>query len=302
MMKRIHIFFFLLAASITSSAQLSTNLLKDSVYIDFDFDGPDFKFFGNYNFTDNGIKPEKYSFGVYPRARIEGKSLIDTKPIGIVQSNFGNCMQYTLGAQDDHDKKARAEHYLFVGELNKCYVSEFSLQLHPKFTIVDKVRPDGGPAWCVLKQWHQSSPESPPMSLEVVTGTSNVIRFGILYGDYKINTRSAKSKEMKVKLGHWYNFRVEWKVSPNDELGYCRVYVSDVRKGKEFLKKDLWFNYNGPIGYTLKGKPEVEMTDLCHNIREHQGIYQNSHLSPETFHAVLFDNVQIYLSKSTINQ
>ena len=64
------------------------------------------------------------------------------------------------------------------------------------------------------------------------------------------------------------------------------------RKGDQLTAEDMWCNYHGPIGYAaLDGKPSWD----GHPIREQEGLYQNSHLAPAAFHAVIYDNVSIHL-------
>ena len=71
---------------------------------------------------------------------------------------------------------------------------------------------------------------------------------------------------------------------------YYRVCHKDTLQG-------LWYDYKGQIGYTLVGKPANEMEALSRNIREHEGLYQNTYTDPNAFHAVTYDNVKITLIK-----
>jgi hypothetical protein len=85
----------------------------------------------------------------------------------------GQAIRYTLGPQATASK-ARSEHYLHVGEFNRTYCSEFSMMLDPNMTIAEKTRKhDGRPNWVILRQWHQSAPESPPIALMLDGGSDN---------------------------------------------------------------------------------------------------------------------------------
>jgi len=271
--------------------------------LNLDFDGSDFILYGSFDFTDNGYKKTGYNYNgtieYVPTIRIEGSSISNTPRVTVVNSqleNSGNALQYTLGPQLSTDEKARVEHYLFIGDFKKAYVSEFSIKLHPNFTPIDLVRLDGGVAWCCLHQWHQSSPESPPISLLIKNGTNNIIYTNILSGTYKTgsNNKSFNTPEKTIVLGKWYHFRYEWLIDPGTTNSYCTIWISDTRIGDQLTDADLWYNYRGPIGYTLVGKPASEMDPLSRNIREQQGIYQNTYIDPKAFHALVYDNVKIY--------
>lgn len=271
---------------------------RDSVILNLDFDGSDFKLYENLNFEDNGYMPTKTIYGILPSARIEGHSLTTIKQISVISSESkdgGNAIQYTLGPQILTDHKARAEHYLFVGDFGKIYVSEFSLKLDPNFTPIMEKRIDGGTAWCCLRQWHQSSPESPPMALDLKVGTNNVIYTNFLSGTYKTgpDNKSYRSTEKTLQLGKWYHFRYEWRIDPGTDNSFCKIWMSDTRMGNQMTDADIWCDYKGRIGYSLVGKPASEIGALSWKIREQQGLYQNSHIGANSFHAVIYDNVKI---------
>lgn len=273
------------------------NQINDSIILKWDFDGDSFKIDKNYNIQDNDYKSINHGFGILPRFRSEGNSLTSTPMLSVVPSGVlgsGNAIQYTLGAQKEGDHKARAEHYLFVADFGKVYVSEFSLKLHSDFTPVTLQRKDGGAAWCCLRQWHQSSPESPPMTLLLKPGTNNVIYTEFLYGTRRGGMiRRSKTSEKIIQLGKWYYFRYEWRIDPGTNNSYCKIWMSENKIDKNIDNKDLWCDYEGQIGYTLEGKPDSEIEPLSRNIREQQGLYQNSDFNPDAFHAVIYDNIKI---------
>ena len=272
----------------------------DVCLLKWDFDGPDFKLLKNGTLAGNGYKSVPSSWAqLLPYAKEEGESLSLVARYSVVPSGLpggGNALQYLLGPQKRTDPKARTEHYLTIENFDKSYVSDFSLKLHPGFTPIDLKRPDGGSAWCCLRQWHQGVSIPPPMALWVKQGTRDVITASFSWGTYKggksAKTSGARSSEKKIQLGQWYHFRFEWRIAPGTDRSYGKVWMSDQRKGDQLTAEDMWCNYHGPIGYaTPEGKPSWE----GHPIREQEGLYQNSHLAPDAFHAVIYDNVGIYL-------
>lgn len=272
-----------------------TNPKKDSIILNWNFDSTDFKLESNFNIADNGYRTVKYSHGDLPRFRSEGNSLTTTPRVSVVSSEgSGNAIQYTLGPQKEGDHKARAEHYLFVANFGKTYISEFSLKLHPGFTPILVQRADGGSAWCCFRQWHQSSPESPPMTLLLKPGTNNVIYTEFLYGTCRGGiVRKSKTSEKIIQLGKWYHFRYEWRIDPGTDNSYCKIWMSENKINSNPDNKDLWCDYKGQIGYTLDGKSESEIEPLSRNIREQQGLYQNSDFDTNAFHAVIYDSIKI---------
>ena len=272
----------------------------DVCLLKWDFDGPDFKLLKNGSLAGNGYKSVPSSWAqLLPYAKEEGESLCRVARYSVVPSGLpggGNALQYFLGPQKPTDPKARTEHYLTVENFDKPYVSDFSLKLHPGFTPIDLKRPDGGSAWCCLRQWHQGVPIPPPMALSLKQGTRDVISTGFGWGTYKGGksgkTYGTRSSEKQIQLGQWYHFRFEWRIAPGTDRSYCKVWMSAQRKGDQLTAEDMWCNYHGPIGYVaLDGKPSWD----GHPIREQEGLYQNSHLAPAAFHAVIYDNVSIHL-------
>jgi hypothetical protein len=164
---------------------------------------------------------------------------------------------------------------------------------------VDAKRPDGGPNWCILRQWHQCAPESPPLSLSIKPETNNVLVWTILSGDWKghgLKTRHFGEKQ--IELGRWYHFRVRWRITPDDR-GLCIVMMSDTKLPENLTDADVLFAYQGPIGYTLKRKPNSGNPNQgdfhgAFTIREQQGIYQGPHPDPATHHGFSVDNLAIY--------
>ena len=238
--------------------------------------------------------------GQFIAARFEGHgtgrenlAIVNDPALGI-----GRALHYLCGPQQPGDIKARQEHYLHVASMNGTFFSEFSIKLDRDFTPVKTKRPDGGPNWCVLRQWHQSAPESPPIALNIVPGTRDILRWEIIFGDSKGHgTHSRELWKHKTELDRWYHFRVQWNVSPDDN-GRLIVLMSDRKLPRDLTKADTLFSYAGPIGYTLKSTPDPAAdTKSGHNrrnIREQQGIYQGPHLDPSSHHGYCIGNVAIY--------
>jgi hypothetical protein len=255
----------------------------------------------NGDLIDGETRPRNTVYGKMPRARFEG-TVPGGNPVGpesvmLVPSfsrETGRAIRYALGPQATSGK-ARSEHYLHVGEFNRTYCSEFSMMLDPNMTIAEKTTEhDGGSNWVILRQWHQSAPESPPIALMLEGGTNNVIVTSIRYGDRK----GAESQKFRgrntLKPGKWYHFRYQWHIAPGSDNGRLKVWLSDQRWGDNLRETDVLFDYHGPIGYTLNGKPESEVSSHSNSIREQQGIYQGAHLAKTSFHAVSIANVRIY--------
>lgn len=255
----------------------------------------------NGDFIDGETRPRNTEYGKMPMARFEGTipggSAVGPESVTLCpsfSSETGRGIRYALGPQVTLGK-ARSEHYLHVGELNQTYCSEFSMMLDPNMTIAEKTRKhDGGPNWVVLRQWHQSVPESPPIAPGLVGGANNVIVTSIRFGDRK-GAESGRLRGRKtLKPGKWYHFRYLWRIAPGAENGRLKVWLSDARWGGSLTETDVLFDYHGPIGYTLNGKPESKINSHSRSIREQQGIYQGAHRAKTSFHAVSIANVRIH--------
>jgi hypothetical protein len=274
----------------------------DACLLKWDFAAPDFKLWDNGYMAGNGYKSTSSLWGqILPYPKAEGKSLTPVPRYSLVPSGLpdgGKALQYVLGPQERSDPKARTEHYLTIENFDKTYVSDFSLKLHPGFTPIDLKGETGRSAWCLLHQWHQGISISPPMVLRMKTGTRDVLLAGFSWGSYNGDKSGkiseAQSSEKKIQLGQWYHFRFEWRIAPGTDRSFCKVWMSDQRKGDELTAADLWCNYHGPIGYVnAEGNPVW----ISHPIREQQGLYQNSHFATNAFHAVIYDNISIHLRK-----
>ncbi|MEX1048097.1 MAG: hypothetical protein WED15_01120 [Akkermansiaceae bacterium] len=253
------------------------------------------------DFVNGKYRKLETKYGKLPRSRFEGTTLsgrkVGPETVQLVPSfspETGQAIRYTLGPQGK-GSKARSEHYLQVGEMDRTYCSEFSMMLDPNMTVAEKRREyDGGQNWVILRQWHQSAPESPPIALALEGGTNNVIVTSIRYGDHQRASSRIFRGRKPLELGKWYHFRFRWHVAPGTDKSRLKVWVSDERWGDDLRESDVLFDYHGPIGYTLKGKPASEITRNSYTLREQQGIYQGGHLAKDAFHALSIANVRIY--------
>jgi len=285
----------------TRIAAASSAADERNVIVALNFASKNSRLLPNGDFTDGEYKPRNTDYGKMPRARFEGTiqggKTVGPESVMLVPSfspATGQAIRYTLGPQATASK-ARSEHYLHVGKLNHTYCSEFSMMLDLNMTIAEKTRRhDGGPNWVILRQWHQSAPESPPIALTLEGGTNNVIVTSIRYGDRK-GAESRRFRGRKaLELGKWYHFRYQWRIAPGSDHGRLKVWFSDERWGDDLEETDVLFDYHGPIGYTLSGKPESEINSHSNSIREQQGIYQGPHRAETSFHAVSIANLRIY--------
>jgi hypothetical protein len=239
---------------------------------------------------------ENQGQAIQPKCEGEGAGPANFSVVNDPTSGGRRVIHYLVTTQKD-GHKARMEHYLHIAPMNSTYISEFSIKLDPDFTVVKSKRPDGGPNWCCLHQWHQCAPESPPLALAITAETNNVVHWDILHGDCKGHDKHEIFGEKTIQLNHWYNFRVKWNVSP-DKDGLCVVMMSDSRLPKDLDDSDILFRYAGPIGYTLKSKPPAVAAEGNHHgpltVREQQGIYQGAHEAPNSHHGYSIDNLAIY--------
>jgi hypothetical protein len=234
--------------------------------------------------------------GLSIMARYEGHG-VGRDQITLVDDPAGGShrvLHYLLEAQRSDDIKARVEHYLRLAPMGQTCISEFSIKLDAGFTPIDLKRPDGGPNWCVLRQWHQSAPESPPLALNVKPGTANVLRWEIISGNSKSDhARSQVLDEREVEPGRWYHCRVQWNIMPErmsapGRTGCCIVQWSDRVLPRDLADHDTIIRYLGPIGYSARPGHDGDQ------VREQEGIYQGPHVRTDAHHGYCIDHVALY--------
>lgn len=89
--------------------------------------------------------------------------------------------------------------------------------------------------WFVFHQWHQSSPESPPLALELKPGTNNVLMISVRWAE-EGGKQHRKLAYHELPLGKWTDFVVKWHFGPEGEAGV-------------WMNGEPIFTYTGPIGY-----------------------------------------------------
>ncbi len=145
----------------------------------------------------------------------------------------------------------RTEYVLAQTGLNTLKYSGFSVYLPSNFPQHN--------IWTVLHQWWQSSPESPPIALELDDNTNPqeyIIRYR--YGTDKNDEVSVKAHTATIPKGQWVDFIFKWKISPSGD-SVLQVWVD----GTEVV------NLSGPsfkLGYT----------NTSNSIREKFGIYRGN--------------------------
>lgn len=111
--------------------------------------------------------------------------------------------------------------------------SSFSVRIPAVFP---QVPADG---WLLFHQWHQSSPESPPLAFEIKPGTNDVLALSLRFtGDDGKEQR--RLKHLPLTLGKWLDFVVRWRFEPRSEDGEAVVWL----EGKEV------FRYRGRLGFS----------------------------------------------------
>jgi hypothetical protein len=229
-------------------------------------------------------------------ARFEGQG-VGSDQISLVDDPTGGAhrvLHYLLAAQRRDDPKARVEHYLRLVPMGQTCIIEFSIKLDAGFTPVDLKRPDGGSNWCILRQWHQSAPESPPVCLSVKPGTADILRWEGMFGNSKVDgVKHQVIDERQVEPGRWYDCRGQWNVMPErictaEKTGCCIVQSNDHVLPQDLADHDTIIRYRGPIGYSARPGHEGDQ------MREQEGIYQGSHVGMGSHHGYSIDHVALY--------
>jgi hypothetical protein len=140
----------------------------------------------------------------------------------------------------------------------KC--SAFSFKLAGDFPPIDN--------WFLLHQWHQSSPESPPIAVEIKPGTDSVLRVVIRYGA-NVNSLTKLNFDHPIVKGEWIDIVTQWKVDLSNGIM------------KLWLNGELKVNYAGPIGYS-------NVSDNL--INEKFGVYRYTQYFR---HQIFYDEIRI---------
>jgi len=201
-------------------------------------------------------------------------------PVPIVKTTaarFANsyALRFSLPARSasityDQTEKDRLESHIIQGQpisnfLNDVHYSGFSIMI-----------PSGkgnAPAWCVIHQMWQSSPESPPISLNLLPGYPARLALSCLWGKDKAHSHGGFQTRvdntsgdafMDLPRNKWIDFVVRWKLdtAATGLTGVCAVYRHDFDASGSTL---IW-NYSGHLGYS--------QVDNQHGINEKFGLYR----------------------------
>lgn len=123
--------------------------------------------------------------------------------------------------------------------------------------------------WFLFHQWHQSSPESPPLALELKPGTNNVLMVSHRY-TAEDGRQRRRLRYHPLPLGQWVRFVVKWRFDPEGE-GEAVVWLD----GAEVS------SYHGRLGFS-------HVTDRL--IDEKFGVYRSGALAPAE---LLYDNIRL---------
>lgn len=141
--------------------------------------------------------------------------------------------------------------------------------------------------WFVIHQWHQSSPESPPIAFKLLPNYHSrlgvVIRRGVnkASSTYQYLTRqdtTSADKFIDLPRDKWIDFVVRWKFDPTGTNGELKIYKHDV--GTSF--STLIFDYTGQIGFSGASSTVIQ---------EKFGIYRKAGYIGN--HQIFYDQLKI---------
>jgi hypothetical protein len=142
--------------------------------------------------------------------------------------------------------------------------------------------------WFLIHQWHQSSPESPPISLQLLPGYNSRLGLRIRYGANKGNETyfylpraddESGDEFIDLPTDKWVDFIVRWKFDVSGTDGEVIVFRHDV----DWPSSVQIFNYSGQIGYT-------NVVD-GNTIDEKFGLYRNG--DEVSSHTIYYDQLRV---------
>lgn len=185
-------------------------------------------------------------------------------------------LEYTLPPFDQNsgDTKDRIETAILSDQPidDTIFESKFSFQIPSDSDIVR--------GWFLIHQWHQSSPESPPISINLAQGHRARVEILVRHGERKKGSRIVRLKRLDtsasyfdVPLDKWSDWKVYWRLSPRDpSKGLVAV----------FMNEQLLFSYSGVTGYS-----QVE----DQSVTERFGIYREK--DSEGTHRIYYDSLTV---------
>lgn len=143
-------------------------------------------------------------------------------------------------------------------------------------------------SWFLIHQWHQSSPESPPIAMEFLPGYYARLALSIRYGANKNSEtqfylpradNSSGDQFIDLPRNKWIDFVVRWKFDVSGTNGCAIVYRHD----EDWTNAVQIFNYMGRIGFTNV------VDDGC--IDEKFGLYRNG--DSNSTHTIYYDQLRV---------
>lgn len=140
--------------------------------------------------------------------------------------------------------------------LGKTYYSGFSLYIPSTVDPVGDGLPNSS-RWSTIQQWHQSSPESPPIAISIAAGYKSRIEARILYGVDKYRGETTvplyragdpTERYVDLPLNKWVDFTAEWQLNPFSEKGKFVLYMYD--PAQPLQPPVLLYQYEGKVGHT----------------------------------------------------
>lgn len=137
-----------------------------------------------------------------------------------------------------------------------AHYSAFSIYLPSGYDLVND--------WLVVHQWHQSTPESPPIAFLMAPGYFARLNVSILYGGNKSSTTqvhltrlndtcNCEDKYIDLPRDKWIDFVVRWKFDPYGTTGETIVWMKEL----DAPTPKKIFEYHGKIGFTNVISPSI---------------------------------------------
>ncbi|MEM1084587.1 MAG: heparin lyase I family protein [Verrucomicrobiota bacterium] len=136
-----------------------------------------------------------------------------------------------------------------------------------------KVPEDG---WFLFHQWHQSSPESPPLALQIKPGTNDQLMIS-----YRFSGEDGKQRRRlrfrKLPLEVWVSFIVKWRFDPHGK-GEAVIWMNE----------EEIFSYQGPLGFAHVEDQKID---------EKFGIYRKG---APTAQELLYDEIRLETDRASV--
>lgn len=224
-----------------------------------------------FNYT-NGIFAERELLKASYAARRGGYGLDFTLPpriLGVPYADSKDRMETMLRDNASLESVSSVAHY-----------SGFSIKIPSSSGLVSD--------WFLIHQWHQSSPESPPISLQLLPGYRARLGVQVRHGANKSKETyfylprsddSSGDTFIDLPQNKWIDFIVRWKFDVNSTNGCVVVYRHD----EDWTNAVQIFNYMGRIGFTNV------VDDGC--IDEKFGLYRNG--DSNSTHTIYYDQLRV---------